>query len=181
MQRPTGSPTLLHTYMLLNPPFWCPPQCSPGYWQAITSEPCFCKGAELHSLESELARLVRDKHPMWMHHNQWWVWLGRVLHPQACVRMCSRLSLVCVTGGLYVYLVWCGCIRPQYALWMRWHWREQRGVFLWNVVCMCMCALARSDSDSHPLPTPVDVCHTQSLAPCHYWHAHTAMGNVPLW
>jgi hypothetical protein len=79
---------------------------------------------------------------------------------------------------------WCGvgCIRPHYALWMRWHWREQRGVFLWNVVYMCMCALARSDSDSHPLPpTPVDVCHTQSLAPCHYWHANTAMGNVPLW
>lgn len=48
-----------------NDPFF-----NPWYAKAITSEPCFCKAAIVHRVNSTLAWQFRHEHPLWMHHNQ---------------------------------------------------------------------------------------------------------------
>jgi hypothetical protein len=46
------------------------PFLNPWFWQSTTSEPCFFKAASMHVSTDELSTRFRDKHPMYLYHNQ---------------------------------------------------------------------------------------------------------------
>jgi xyloglucan fucosyltransferase len=46
------------------------PFLNPWFWQSPTSEPCFTKASSMHLSTEPLARHFRDRHPLYLFHNQ---------------------------------------------------------------------------------------------------------------